>query len=431
MRYRFTHWLAGYNKSLIDRYGIDENGNKDDPSLAKLNVIGISVGLACALVPINWAIGSSTWTIGQDLIFRIVVSALAALFGLLLILTIDRSIIFAMDVNRNDSTARWYIILRMLMVLGVGLFTSEQVIPFVMRPQLVQQAAESSERFREQTDKNDYKQSNIDGWKALYESASRLKEDAKSALDLDEALLSSRQRLYAVCRRANPRRLAECASRLTAIRQAQKARNESKDRYDKAYQKTLEADGRLASATTLVDKLRDRSAKERVFVDENRTVSMTELVVLINKSWEFKLQFGIVLFILMMIEIMPMLTKLMIGRSNIGNAIFIEDRARNISIGKIEDRLNADAAMSKVISQLYVYALGRDEIQQRTIEELRDDIPPYIKSHLVIRMYDDIMSQLKRTIIREVDDDFDYRSGGALIEGLFSKLLNSIQRLWK
>ena len=110
MQYSFSLWLAGYNKYLINRYGSDPQTGPDDSSLSKLNVIGVSVALACILVPINWGFGSWSWTVGQDQNIRYAVSSLVALFGLLLVITIDRSVIFAMDINKDNSKVRGYII---------------------------------------------------------------------------------------------------------------------------------------------------------------------------------------------------------------------------------------------------------------------------------------------------------------------------------
>jgi Domain of unknown function (DUF4407) len=431
MNYGFSLWLAGYNRYLIKKYGTDPQTGPDDSSLSKLNVIGVSVALACILVPINWAIGSWSWTIGQDQDIRYAVSSLVAFFGLLLVVTIDRSVIFAMDINKDNSKVRGYIILRMLMVLGVGIFTSEQIIPYIMRADLELQAADKREKYMKGATVKNKDRANILGQEALYNGAKVSEVSAQTAFNEASTQLARKQSALNVCRRNSENDKRDCANRLAAVISARKLVTTSSDALKEASQFRKDQEAELGKANTRFVEMNEESNTQSAKTEATRTISIKELSELMKNSVEVQIKVFIILFILMMIETMPLLTKMMVGTTNIGSAIRVDGELRAAQIEKIGVKSRYDAHMYDFINSIYIDAIQADEMRRRTLDEVREEVPPYIKSHLIIRMYEDMVFRLKGTMRAEFADRGNYDSGGDLLEQMFSRLMKKLTGYWR
>lgn len=430
MNYSLSLWLAGYNRYLIKRYGTDPQTGPDDSSLSKLNVIGVSVALACILVPFNWGIGSWSWTVGQDQNVRIAVSSLVALFGLLLVITIDRSVIFAMDINKDNGKIRGYIILRMLMVLGVGIFTSEQVIPYIMRADLQLQAADKHEKDIKGATAKNKDRANIPGQEALYTDAKASEVSAQTAFNKASTQLARNQSALNVCRRNSENDKRDCATRLSAVVSARKLVKTSSDALNEATQFRNDQQTELGNANTRFVEMNKESNEQSANIEAARTISIKELGELMQNSVEVRLKVFVILFILMMIETMPILTKMMVGSTNIGGAIRVDGELRAAQIERIGVKSRYDAHMYSFINSIYIDAIQADEMRRRTLDEVREEVPPYIKSHLIIRMYEDMVSRLKGTMRAEFADRGTYDKGGELLEKLFFRLMGKLRGYW-
>ena len=430
MHYKLTHWLSGYNKYLIEKYGVDD-GESDDPSLAKLNTIGTSIGLACLLVPVNWAVGSSTWVIGQDLVVRVAVSVFAALFGLILVLTLDRTVVFAMDIRKDDGTIRWYVVLRMLMIVGVGLFTSEQIIPFIMKPDLVAQAAESSLKLRSKTTDTNKKASNIEGWQYIYNEAKANEGKKLETLVDAESLVSTRQKAYTGCRRQSSFTKNGCRTLLSLVGEAKKSRDDAKIKHNSAIADSKNAFDRLISSNSDLEEREEASDIEQENTNKFRVLSMKELFILIGNDWEARIRFGVIMFILMMIELMPLLTKSMVGRTNIGYRILTDETIQYKKIYEEETEALARLKIAQIIGKIHVDILQLEEIRQRAINETKDGVVPYVKAQLIATMYDSMTRRLKSTIKTQFSDRFDYGEADSTLKNMFKKFMFGLQGLWK
>lgn len=431
MQYSFSLWLAGYNKYLINRYGSDPQTGPDDSSLSKLNVIGVSVALACILVPINWGFGSWSWTVGQDQNIRYAVSSLVALFGLLLVITIDRSVIFAMDINKDNSKVRGYIILRMLMVLGVGVFTSEQIIPYIMRADLEVQAADKREDFLlGATDKNKIR-ANIPGQKALYDDAKSSEDTARQNLVKAQSVLERQRKALNACRRNNENPRINCAARRSDFRSASTAVTTSQSALTESTNFRTSQKTKLGQANDRFIQLNQQSNQQSARIEAVRAISIKELGELMKNSIEVQIKVFVILFILMMIETMPILTKMMVGSTNIGGAIRVDGELRAAQIERIGVKSRYDAHMYNFINSIYIDAIQAEEMRRRTLDEVREEVPPYIKSHLIIRMYEDMVSRLKGTMRAEFADRGTYDKGGELLEQMFARLMKKLTGYWR
>lgn len=362
---------------------------------------------------------------------RIFVAAFVSLFGLLLVLTIDRSVVFAMDIRKDDNGVRLYVILRMLMVLSMGLFTSEQVIPFMMKPDLVVQSSERSIKLRSQAADADKTRSNVDGRKHIYDETKRSEDTKSTALDLARRQLNGRIATYNACRRRPSDIKKTCRSQRSAVAEARQSQDAAKAELDTASNAVQQAFGALESANDELERRQRESDKDQADTDKFRAVSMGELFTLISNDWEARIRFGVILFIFMMIETMPLLTKTMVGRTNVGHRLSTDETIQFATIFEKQAKARSDLKVAQAVSELHLEVFQLEEIRRRAIDELQNDILPYLKAHVTIKIYDDMIQRLKATIRSEFSDTFDYRDDGSLLRNMYARFLDGIGRFWK
>ena len=87
----------------------------------------------------SWAIASTMWVTGLSAAWSVAAAAIAAAVGFFLTLTIDAAALYVQDQQRAGRFLRLWLVFRVALILAVGVFTTERLMPYALHDDLTEQ----------------------------------------------------------------------------------------------------------------------------------------------------------------------------------------------------------------------------------------------------------------------------------------------------
>lgn len=387
---RVLIWAAGYSGNL--RRVFSRDAQEHLATEAQLKKVGAAVLLACLIAPVNWALGSLQWTGGASLYVQWGVAAAAALAGLLVILVLDRSAVYALDtMGPGQSRAKLYVMLRIVMILVIGFFTAERVLPIVLSPELHQTLLDHKTRSTSERQTRLAKAFALPTTEASAKAATENRVAAEAALNEITPPVAEAQRRATVCwtsynvRRASVEvsRPAE-RSRLAGMRrdcQAQSAdatrllddlRSDRLEALDLARQQEASATSALLDTQS---KVRQRAAEEQKLEEVALVPDSSEVLwELLKTSTGARIKFILFMSVILLWETLPLTTKVMFGQSVTGTNIGYRKHSALLELADSHEADLARYASGKATRDAF---LGAVEVALQS-KELMDEFTKQI-----------------------------------------------------
>lgn len=382
----FALWSAGYSPTLVREKAAVE----DVEQLSKIG--GTVIGSAC-WTGASWGIAFGTYAASGYWSGGVIAAALAGCAGAAFVLLYDRPMLAAIDTHPGGRPPASWLLLRLLIVLAVGTFTSERLLPLLLKEDMQQQAlvdreaaddrrqSKLNERFRT-ADLADAKLAAEAHLRRSEANAVTVPQEISASLAAASACGASvardrrqlrRQGLPdAVARARTVDRALGCAD---AARQAQAAlsdhRTAMRRHLDEARIRLRESrEASSAAASEVSERLTDARDAEAAALTVH---SSTVLAHLLISSPIAALKAALLFVIFTAIELMPFICKGYAGRTGLGSklgasrAITLGRSATTIACAEDENRVAREA--SAAVSEAMTTALGSEELR-RFIENL-------------------------------------------------------------
>lgn len=359
----FLIWASGHSDKVNAAFQRD--GREGASSVAQMKKVGGAVLLASVIAPINWAIGSLPWSAGLPPASQWMVAGLAGLAGLLIVLVLDRSAVYALDTKGPlRSSTLFYIVLRIVMILVIGSFTAERVLPIILKPELSEQILISSAKSSLDRSARLSKSYDISTSTLAAQTAASERAAAADALNRETPEIIEAKRHAAACwsgyyasrrhpsvARFKPDQLAEMAQRCR--RQSElSARMVRELRLSRQAALDLASANELRANTNLGDRqkqVNDRTAAEEE-VEKTSLVAESGTVLwdLLSRSTGARAKFIIFMLLIILWETLPLTTKALFGQSAIGARLGFE---RAEALLKIRELYEADLLANRLGTQ--------------------------------------------------------------------------------
>jgi hypothetical protein len=360
--------LAGHR---IGKVG-DAGGSDGD--LGGLTKIGAAILLASALSALNMAVFA--WVLGAEVspAVRMAIAVAGASAGFALVLTIDRAAVYFSDtaVRMGWPAMAGYLFARVVLILCIGSFTSQAVMPILLESELNAQALkmrESSDALRSATlterfgvkDKEAESQRRADEAKRADEATRTLPSDIAHRLAGVRACWAD----YEARKRAllledlDPAELSmRLAGKFTACRQQQVSATAERDRYAEQARLAL-AQARAANVAAGLalsaseGEVRDRSKQAAGIEAKAYNPRSAEVLwALLRESGGARMKWALLTVLQVTLELLPMLLKLNAGQSTLGRRIGVN---REIAARRLDRSLaeqEEDDAMFNAVKAL-------------------------------------------------------------------------------
>jgi hypothetical protein len=359
---RFFLWAAGYSpRNLV---------HEAPEHCEAIGKLGGAVLFAAGVAAGNWAIAAYVFTDGNSFTTRLGAVAIASVIAVAMVLMIDRSGLFFCDVmpRRRGAMVLWLAV-RGAIIFAVSSITSQVVVPFILRDELglhalrMQEAAEA--RRVPQLDRMFGIAQKRDAVAAAAAEVMRVQTEAATLpVSIQNHFAEAwncwgayATRKRALINRGIPANDAKAVLSIMARQCAQKqtAAEKEKELRDAALRSKLEdaanqkaaAVGELKAATGAIS-----ARVEQARTIETKTINQTSASVLADllaTDLGARVKWMLVTFVLVLLEMLPLLTKLIAGKSTVGLRISAD---RTIDVIAQEERIavaKRDAAISREI----------------------------------------------------------------------------------
>jgi hypothetical protein len=331
--------LAGHRIDKVS--GAGDSDSEGD--LGGLTKIGAAVLLASALSALNMAVFA--WILGAEVTpaVRLAMAVAGAIGGFALVLVIDRAAVYFADTTLRMGRAAMagYLFARMALILCIGSFTSQAVMPILLESELSAQALkmrEASDAARSATltqrfgvkDKEAESRRRVDEAKRADEATRTLPADIAQHLAGARACWAD----YEARKRAllleelDPAELnARLAGKLASCRQQQIAATAERDRYaEQARAALVQArEANVAAGLALnasEGEVRDRTQRAAEIEAKAYNPRSAEVLwALLRNSGGARMKWALLTVLQVTLELLPMLLKLNAGQSTLGRRI--------------------------------------------------------------------------------------------------------------
>lgn len=359
-------FLTGHRMSARDKGSTEEYSG--------LSKIGTSIVLAALLCATN--IGIFAWVMAADAtpLVRAVLAALGALFGGILVLVIDRGAVYFTDtlLATRKAAAAIYLSMRVLIILAIGSFSSQAVIPVLFESELKDQASQERET---RDDARAVKLNERFGLDDKFEThrakleASKSAEVAAATLppDINQRLVSAKgcwvehgKRLTALVHSGLEHQQASAQLSALAKQCSQKTQsaNAERDQYFSQARATLteartsakKAGDDLNDAQTKVNQKIDSAAEIEKAVLTPRSAAVLE--ALLKTSAAARVKWAVLTFLQIVLELMPLLLKFHAGQSIPGRRVAVQQALAAAALNRMLDDQSQQNALYDTMREL-------------------------------------------------------------------------------
>lgn len=309
--------------------------------------LGMAVAFSALLSAINWGTAGWTFSVNYPEETRLIIAVMAGAISFGLVSVLDASFLYFSD----TSEASWllkapYGILRLMIILLVSAITSQAVIPAMLRPELEAYAlkmAESAESNRSKaldaqfkvTERQAALQKAISEMDRIEERSRTIPPDIQQCLDSAKGCWASyysrRQSLLKAGHTANEVKKI-LSSKAATCSQEEKAAKAMQNTYfeDLREQLSTAREAKRAKETELHSVQNDISKR----IDHARSiedkayspVSATVLGELLETDRGVRTKYCLVTIFLMVLECLPLILKLIAGRTPLGERVTADRR---------------------------------------------------------------------------------------------------------
>lgn len=411
-------WLGGHVPSNV--------AHEPPEDLEPITKIGATVLFAAGVAALNWGIATWTFAASAPTQARFAISAIAVLMGVGMVLVFDRTFIYFTDTAEDQGSLKQiiYAAFRVLVILAVGSFTAQAVMPLILGNELRTHAlhmVENAEKARTLelgerygvAEKEAALKSAEEGVEKLRQAATTLPPDIQFRLKrAHECWTEHRERRSALrsagysaseARDKLAGKAAQCArasQSANAEREAYFARARFQLDHGVTRQQAVETD---LSETNNALKGRIEHAREIESANVNE-LSSTVLWDLISHDPGALMKWGAFNLVILIFELLPLFQKFQSGSSNIGRR-----RATNRTINRIEiaehlKQREHDFAISSAINTVSIQAveevLSNPDVRSQFAQVFAAYIPAYAPVEAVRAM-------MREFEVRHVDvEDF-------------------------
>jgi len=345
--------LGGYSPLTLKNCTHEER----EP-IAKL---GWSVVLAVLVVSINWGIAAWTYSKGVSIpLIRYTIVIGGASIGASLVIFIDRSILYFTDtsIEKKFGVAIVYGVLRVLIILLVGSFTAQAVIPFFLSVELKHHSGEMRKSSEEERRTKLNTENEIDTKESAVTSAreevERLEKELKKAPPPEIATKEGEERTCWAHYKGSMSVLMhngdtkeEAKIKLNKEHSdCMKKKNDSiaaKTKWDNERKATdglyrIAVTAKETASTVLKDTRTEIDTKvTAVSKEEEETITPYSSIVLwslLKENFGVFLKFFSFYLLIIFLELFPLWVKLMAGQSSIGHRIASEKEIKRLQISE-------------------------------------------------------------------------------------------------
>lgn len=341
----FLWWLATAEKEIIVDSVVDRN---------RYRIIGMTV-LA------TWAFATFTWTyFFSTLVDSIFLSAALGLFMGFIILTIDRALIKGITKFNKRKLAP--LLFRGLLALTIGTFMAQPAVLYMFNKEIKLQTSLDNEK------KKLVKQEEL---LALYKTPKEelLKQKTVWRAELDakyEAVAAARNNFLAEADGSG-------GSGKVGIKDIALAKRNEYQKLDAEYQTLLKEikpklDSNAASLTAIDNKIKTGEANFLLYLNDGFLTRIEALSNLIKNSPALQFRYYLIVFILMLIELMPVIAKTMLPSGSYDEKVMLREE---LEIDMVHHNIRHEQKLKELYNQLAFendseaiasfFALSRDD----------------------------------------------------------------------
>ena len=435
-----------FRKFLFSIAGYDAASIADEPRHRThvITLIGGAVAVAVCTTSLCWAISGYTLLDG-DGTHRWAGAAFGGLFGALVVITIDRIGVYAMDALRKNALVQTITFaVRIGLAVLLGTSSSQGIMPFVLKREATAWVLKQHDIDDAAHQKNSRSLYEIDERRDAAKDARTLVEQRKAEaaivppeLDASEAAARACWQQYAsqkaiasqgktqVLRATLNRLAARCAAATNASRQMRAQWR------DKETALVNEAAGRQQDAVLALadaekkraERTKDYEAMEKAAVSAE---SATVLEAVIASDWGAKKKYYSIFGVIVMLEILPLLLKLMLGQSQIGGKLAVDNeiemtghRRRAADAKRASEQ---DDGLRNLFDALEQSCLGSAEMQSVIRAQLEAKLEAYVPLEVAQR----IVAKLETAIAAKEASERRYPNAAEAISATYQQAFEEV-----
>ena len=431
--------FSGHNPKTVQGHSMDER--------QLIRHLGAAVLVGMAVAAANWGVAGYMLSKENGLEAAIATAIAAAILGATIVLVVDRAAIFILDAHVIKRTAYvLFVAVRVSLVCLVGMNSAPAVLGVLMKHELKIEAlhmfeASGDARIRRLTERQNLpalqaqvSQAETDAVEA-HKAISIVTSEVKQKRDVAQACKTdyARRRTGLIGQGVAPteatRELANLGARCN--RQQAEALKVHKDYVERTTAAAAEADEKLQQANAAIDKsntdIKARAADAEA-IEGAALNPRSSLVIesLLSHSHGAYVRFLGIMAVIVMLELLPLLTKLLAPRSIPGTRIATEHA---IAALKYERRHNAAAeeaviasAARSLLSSAMLDALAwpetRSQIEQRLAANVMALVP--------FEMFHALLREIEAAELKVAAAAQEYPSSAETITALYEEMLDEV-----
>jgi ribosome-associated translation inhibitor RaiA len=377
-------WLTGHRPARADVKGEDYGG---------LSKIGAAIAVAALLCALNMAVFAST-SLPAILTPLWLQTAAGAVAGLMIVLVLDRGMVYLLDTQVGGS--RWamfaYVLVRAGMIVALGYFTSQAVMPVLLGPELKGHALSMQEQSQAKRAKQLHEVLGVDALVLANTTGQQELQTAREALrslpsGIQAQLLDAQAcwRRLATWRQALRKQgfdAADVSLRTRALNsscsqahaQAQSVRDAYLDQAQKALAKAEKA--AEGASHDLADTQRELKQKKKLAAEvEQQAFTHTSAEVLqslLASSPGARLKWLVLTFLQLSLELLPLVLKFQAGQSPVGRQIGVRRHLKLMAQDRVLDMAQQRQRLHQTladVSAITAKGLAQSDQLRQTIEQ--------------------------------------------------------------
>ncbi len=414
-------WLGGYVPTNVAYEALED--------LEPITKIGGLILFAATLAALNWGVAGWTFAIGAPVQARPAIALAAALMGACLVLVLDRSFVYFTDTADEQGFFKkaMYTTLRVVVIITVGSFTAQSVLPLVLGNEMRAHALymiEDAEKARARelveryaiADKEVHLKSAVEGVEKFRQSAATLPSDIQLRLKQTQDCWAEHRRRKSALQRAGYS-TAEARAKLSGKaaqcnRDSQSANaertayfNHARTQLDRAVTQLQAVEADLSKAS---DDIKARIEQARLVESANiNELSSTVLWDLIKDDPGALMKWAAFNLLILICELMPLLQKFQSGQSNIGRQRATHRAIKRIDMAERLEQRKHDFAISSAINVVSILAAEEAMSNPAVHAEFAKAFAAYIPAYAP---FEAVRAAMRDIEIRHVDlADFMHR----------------------
>jgi hypothetical protein len=432
---------SGHNPQTIQRHGLDER--------QLLRHFGAAVLLAVAVAATSWGVAGYTLSKENGSEAAIAVAVAAGILGAMIVLVVDRAAIFILDSYPMRRTAyALFIIGRVSLVSLVGMNSAPAILAVLMKHELTIEALRMREASGDARNRHLAEQQDLPALRAQADQAEIDAAEAHKAVGVVTPEVKQKRGLAQACKATYARRRtaligqgiepAEATRELSNVnahckRLQAEAEQAHKSYVDRMTAAAADANDKLQQANATIDKsnidVKARAADAEL-IERAALNPQSSLVVesLLHHSRAAYVKFLAIVAVIVMLELLPLLTKLLAPRSIPGTRIATEhaiatlkyERQHNAAVEEAAVASSARSMLSTAMLDVLASPETRDQIEGR-LAAGAVALAPFEIFYALLREIES--AELKVAAAVQA-----YPSSAEAISGLYEKMLDEVAK---